>query len=230
MGEPRGGGSGWTATQSRGARSPSTSSWPGSTPAGWSTGTASPPTGGPGAASAGSPRTTSPTSTRLLALYEQERDKLVGVARRRLGTYAQDAEDVLQEVMRKLCQHPPKLREPGKLTSYVYTSLYNETATWATRAAGERGRRAADDETADVPDRRAAFDETVVFHIVLARALAGLSPRERQMIELVDIRRLTEREAAERLGISLGAAKSYRHGARVRLREDPGLAQLRTVA
>jgi RNA polymerase sigma factor (sigma-70 family) len=168
--------------------------------------------------------------TRLLALYEQERDKLVGVARRRLGTYAQDAEDVLQEVMRKLCQHPPKLREPDKLTSYVYTSLYNETATWATRAAGERGRRAADDEPADVPDRLAAFDETVVFHIVLARALAGLSPREREMIELVDIRRLTEREAAERLGISLGAAKSYRHGARMRLREDPGLAQLRTVA
>ena len=168
--------------------------------------------------------------TRLLALYEQERDKLVGVARRRLGTYAQDAEDVLQEVMRKLCQHPPKLREPDKLTSYVYTSLYNETATWATRAAGERGRRAADDEPADVPDRLASFDETVVFHIVLARALAGLSPRERQMIELVDIRRLTEREAADRLGISLGAAKSYRHGARMRLREDPGLAQLRTVA
>ena len=81
-----------------------------------------------------------------------------------------------------------------------------------------------------MPDRLAAFDETVVFHIVLARALAGLSPRERQMIELVDIRRLTEREAAERLGISLGAATSYRHGARMRLREDPGLAQLRTVA
>ena len=168
--------------------------------------------------------------TRLLALYRQERGTLVGVARRRLGAFAQDAEDVLQEVMRKLCQHPPTLREPDKLTSYVYTSLYNETATWATRAAGERGRRAADDEPADVAARRPPIDDTLVFHIVLARALAGLSPRERQMIELVDLRRLTEREAAERLGISLGAAKSYRHGARMRLREDPDLAQLRTVA
>lgn len=169
--------------------------------------------------------------TRLLGLYERERDKLVGVARRRLGAFAQDAEDVVQDVMRKLCQNPPTLREPEKLTSYVYTALYNETATWGRRAAGERGRRAVDDDgPTDVADRLPAFDDRVVFHIVLARALTGLSPRERAMIELVDIRRLTEREAAERLGISLGAAKSYRHGARKRLQADPGLAQLRVVA
>ena len=167
----------------------------------------------------------------LLAIYQRERGKLLGVARRRLGSFSQDAEDVLQEVMRKLCERPVALRDPAKLTSYVYTAVHNETSTWGRRAAAERSRREPDDDgAAAVPDPAPQFDDAVVFHLVMTRALAALSPREREMIQLVDIGRLTEREAAAKLGITIGTAKNYRHSARMRLREDPALAKLRDAA
>jgi hypothetical protein len=50
----------------------------------------------------------------LLGIYQRERGKLLGVARRRLGSFSQDAEDVVQEVMRKLCERPVALRDPDK--------------------------------------------------------------------------------------------------------------------
>jgi RNA polymerase sigma-70 factor, ECF subfamily len=169
--------------------------------------------------------------TQLLELYERDRDKLVRVARGRLGAFAQDAEDVVQEVMRKLCERPPALRDPGKLASYVYTAIYNETSTWGSRAAVQRARQApGDQEVVTAADPAPGVEDVVVFHMVMTRALASLSPRERELIELVDIGRLTLREAADKLGITIGTAKSYHHGARLRLREDPGLTQVRTVA
>ena len=169
---------------------------------------------------------------RILAFYRSERDKLVAAARARLGRFGQEAEDVVQEVMRRICENPPELRDPAKLRSYVYAAVYNETATKGGRAATEHARRApADDhDTHDVVDPGSGFDDVVVFNMVMARALAGLSPRERQLIELVDINRITLREAAERIGITLGTAKSYHHAARHRLRGDPGLVQLRRSA
>ncbi|MDL5158904.1 RNA polymerase sigma factor [Actinomycetospora termitidis] len=168
---------------------------------------------------------------RLIAFYEQERPKLLAFARRTLGTDADLADDLLQEVMRKICQKPPVMREPDKEAPFFYQAIRNEAVTQGTRAGRERSRREQDeDAAAQVPDDTAAVEDPVVFHLVLARALATLSPRERDLVELVDIRQMTIKDAAVELGISLGTAKNYRFVALRRLRADPGLGDLRTAA
>lgn len=169
--------------------------------------------------------------TQLLAFYESERPKLLAHARSVLGSNAGLADDLLQEVMRKICQNPPRLREPDKEAAFFYQAVRNEAITLGTRASRERTRR-DDDEAAvaRVPDGSARFEDPVVFHLVLARALATLSPRERALVELVDIRQMTIKEAADELGIALGTAKNYRFVALRRLREDPGLHDFHLAA
>lgn len=167
------------------------------------------------------------TVSGLVEVLGAERGRMLGYARQLLGAGCDDAEDVVQEILRKTCRRPPTLRDAGALRSYVYAAIHHESTTWGQRAAAERRRR-SDDELAlaVVVDVDSDFDERIVHHLVVARALARLSRREREMIELVDLRRHTLKEAAEILGIALGTAKSYHHAARRRLRADPDLAEL----
>jgi RNA polymerase sigma-70 factor (ECF subfamily) len=167
------------------------------------------------------------TVTGLLEVFGAERGRMLGYARHLLGAGCDDAEDVVQEIMRKTCRRPPVLRDSGALRSYVYAAIHHESTTWGQRAAAERRRRSEDElSLTRVVDVESDFDERIVHNLVVARALARLSPREREMIELVDVRRHTLKEAAAMLGIALGTAKSYHHAARRRLRADPDLAEL----
>lgn len=167
------------------------------------------------------------TVSGLLKVFDGERGRMLGYARQLLGTGCDDAEDVVQEIMRKTCHRPPALRDAGALRSYVYAAIHHESTTWGRRAAAERRRRSEDELSLTlVADAASDFDERIVHNLVVARALARLSPREREMIELVEVRRHTVKEAAAMLGIALGTAKSYHHAARRRLRADPDLAEL----
>lgn len=63
--------------------------------------------------------------------------------------------------------------------------------------------------------------------ILLDRALATLTPRQRAVIVLRFYDDLTERDAAEAMGVSVGTVKSQTHLALRRLREAaPELAEL----
>jgi RNA polymerase sigma-70 factor, ECF subfamily len=180
-----------------------------------------------GAASPASSTDSAESLSGLIEVFGSERGRMLGYARHLLGAGCDDAEDVVQEIMRKTCRRPPTLRDPGALRSYVYAAIHHESTTWGQRTAAERHRRSDDDLALSlVTDAEAEFDERIVHHLVVARALARLSPREREMVELVDIRRHTLKEAAASLGIALGTAKSYHHAARRRLRADPDLVEL----
>ncbi|GAA4840747.1 hypothetical protein GCM10023201_33560 [Actinomycetospora corticicola] len=169
--------------------------------------------------------------TALLRTYRAERGRLHAVARQLLGAHADLAEDLVQEVMRKVCQNPPTMREPGKEAPFLFQAVRNEAVTVGTRAGRERHRRGPDDQAvARLADRAAGVEDPVVFHLVLTRALAALSPRERALVELVDVRGMTIKDAAAELGIALGTAKNYRFVALRRLRADPDLADLHHAA
>ena len=58
------------------------------------------------------------------------------------------------------------------------------------------------------------------FDAVVESALADLSPKYRQVVELVDIDDLTYEEAAETLGVPLGTVMSRLHRARRRMRDQ----------
>jgi RNA polymerase sigma factor (sigma-70 family) len=166
--------------------------------------------------------------TMLLAYYRDARPRLVAFARGLLGRHSEQAEDLLQDVMRKVCQKPPVLRHPDRVDALFHQALRNGAVTWGTRASRELQRLEHDDDrVGQIPDPAVAFEDAVLFHLVVARALSTLSPRERELIELVDLRRLTVQEAANELGVSLGAAKNYRFVGLRRLREDPGVNALR---
>ncbi len=63
--------------------------------------------------------------------------------------------------------------------------------------------------------------------IVLDRALAALTPRQRATVVLRYYEDLSERETADALGVSVGTVKSQAHLALRRLREaSPELAEL----
>ncbi|MCD2195296.1 sigma-70 family RNA polymerase sigma factor [Actinomycetospora endophytica] len=166
--------------------------------------------------------------TMLIDYYGDARPQLVAFARRLLGRHSEQAEDLLQDVMRKVCQKPPVLRDPDRIDALFHQALRNGAVTWGTRAGRELQHLTHDSEgVRELPDPAVAFEDVVLFHLVVARALSTLSPREREVIELVDLRRLTVREAADELGVSLGAAKNYRFVGLRRLREDPGVNALR---
>lgn len=163
----------------------------------------------------------------LVEVFTAERARMLGYARHLLGSHDEDAEDVVQEIMRKAYRKPPTLRDSRALRSYVYAAIHHESTTWGVRSAAEGRRRSSDESPlALLADTDTDFDDRIVHHLVVARALARLSPRERQIVELVDLRRYTEKEAAQALGIAIGSVKSYHHAARRRLREDPDLAEL----
>lgn len=167
----------------------------------------------------------------LLELYRDDKERMLGYARQRVGSRSQDAEDVVQDVLCKMCQNPPHLRDATKLRSYVYAAIRNQATTTGERSAAVEARQVDLDEAdAGHVGVSPAFDDRVVFQMGLARALAKLSPRQRQIVELVDIQRLTNAEAADRLGIAPGAVRRHHFDARRRLRDDPDLSGLGPVA
>ncbi|GLZ49799.1 hypothetical protein Acsp06_59840 [Actinomycetospora sp. NBRC 106375] len=163
----------------------------------------------------------------LIEVFATERTRMLRYARHLLGHRGEDAEDVVQEIMRKAYRRPPALRDPRALRAYVYAAVHHESTTWGVRSAAEGRRRGSDESPlALLPEPGPGIDDRIVHHLVVARALARLSPRERQIVELVDLRRYTEKEAARALGLAIGSVKSYHHAARRRLRDDPDLAEL----
>ncbi|MHC1559183.1 RNA polymerase sigma factor [Actinomycetospora sp. C-140] len=164
----------------------------------------------------------------MIDVYRRERTGLLRFARSLLGRDHGAAEDLLQEVMRKVCQNPPTVREPGGERAYLHGAIRKQAITVAERAGRERTRREDDPDAAVHPtEPTAPFEDPVLFHLVVARALAGLPPRQRDLVELVDIRGLTLAQAAAELDIALGTAKKHRFVALRRLKDDPELGTLR---
>ena len=84
----------------------------------------------------------------------------------------------------------------------------------------ERAVRTPEDDDANRPDRFIDFE----LDGALEDALATLSPRFTEVVELVDIDGLTYAETAEALGVPIGTVMSRLHRARKKLRD-----QLRTA-
>jgi RNA polymerase sigma-70 factor (ECF subfamily) len=149
-------------------------------------------------------------------LYDACADKLHHYLAVRLGS-RDAADDVLQETFVRLVRTRHRLRRVENLTAYVFTMARNE----ATRHGGREARAArlkvplrAEDLYAcaeDLAARDAA--ETV------ASALTGLSPEQREVVELKMYGGLTFREIADVTGVPLPTAATRYRAALDRLRE-----------
>jgi len=121
----------------------------------------------------------------------------------------EDAEDLVQTALVKVV--PKWSRIADHPEPYVRQVLARESINrW-------RRRRWRELTTDDLPET-GVEDGDATDRAVLRAALLGLSPRQRAVVVLRYYEDLTERETADRLGLSLGTVKSYAREGLARLR------------
>ena len=131
------------------------------------------------------------------------------------------AEDLVQEALTQVALRWRRLAD-GYPDAYARQVIVRRNISWWRKHRHEQVVELYDDAATtggpeDAVDRR----------LMLGRALAGLSPRQRSLVVLRYYEDLTERDAADVLGVSVGTVKSETHRALRRLRESaPELVQL----
>lgn len=148
---------------------------------------------------------------------------------------AADAEDLVQETL--LCAYRGIGRFDGAHPrAWLFTIMRN---TEAKRHRRRRPQLLRNPDESGLPERTAAAFESpeeilvgAEFDAVVAKCLAALPERHRQVIELVDIEGLSYAEAAEAIGVPIGTVMSRLHRARTRIRQRlsaAGLAPKRSM-
>lgn len=131
------------------------------------------------------------------------------------------AEDLVQEALTKVALRWRRLAS-GNPEGYARQIIVRDNISWWRK----RHREVVSDAsatTATVSDAAPATER----RLLLDAALATLTPRQRAVVVLRYYDDLSERDAAEALGVSVGTVKSQTHLALRRLREAaPELADL----
>ncbi|WP_035759472.1 SigE family RNA polymerase sigma factor [Granulicoccus phenolivorans] len=157
--------------------------------------------------------------------------RLLSIARA-LCQDAHQAEDLTQQTLEKAYLKWGRVRRADDPHRYVRRMLVNLHTDWMRRkpwreravptTPGEVGPGAGYPEpvTADRTGRVATRD-------VVARALQGLTPREREVVALRFLEDLSEADTAAELGIAVGTVKSACNRALARLRSAGEIAELK---
>jgi RNA polymerase sigma-70 factor, ECF subfamily len=131
----------------------------------------------------------------------------------------EDAGDAAQEALAKMCVRLKQFRGESQFSTWLHRLVVNTC-----RDAAERGRaRSHEPLTDDVhagpdddPVRAAGISE---LRRELCESLAGISPRQAQIVVLKDALGYSFEEIAEAAGMPVGTAKCHAHRGRNRLRE-----------
>lgn len=152
------------------------------------------------------------------AFVVAESPRLLAVARL-LCRDADAAKDLVQGALMRCYARWDRLTETGiDPYAYVRRAVVNAHVSWLRRPFREHPTDRFDDasQAAADPDER----------LVLERALATLTPRERAVIVLRFFEDLTEAQTADTLGIRVGTVKSATHRALRRLQVQPDVVDL----
>lgn len=154
-----------------------------------------------------------PASLAFEAVYDRFGAELQGFLRRRIRDAA-TADDLLQSVWLKVHERLPELRDADRVAPWLFQVARN--------ALIDHQRRARPTET--LPPELAPAAETASempdLGPAVLRFLDVLPPEDREALRLTEFESLTQRELAQRLGLSLSGAKSRVQRARARLREE----------
>lgn len=175
---------------------------------------------------AGTPSSSTPKENIRSATFEElfstHSATLYRIALRKLGNPA-DAEDALQDALLSAFRHFDQFKGEAQISTWLTTIVLNMARMQLRR---RRNRRFVSLETRD--DEGSAISETIAdtapdpeqtrhrvqLREVLERVVARLSPKIRPAFRLRVLEGLTNREAAERLGISEPALKAQSFRAR----------------
>jgi RNA polymerase sigma-70 factor, ECF subfamily len=146
-------------------------------------------------------------------VYERFDGDLRRFVRRRVGD-PDAAEDVLQDVYLKIHSRIGTLEDEEKVAAWVYAIARNAVRDFyrARRPAAELGEIPEEPPDPEAEELGADLARSV------GTFLDGLAPEHRQALRLTEYEGLTQRELADRLGISVSGAKSRVQRARTRLK------------
>jgi RNA polymerase sigma-70 factor (ECF subfamily) len=162
-------------------------------------------------------------------VFVQYAPRVYNLARRMLGN-ATDAEDVTQEVFLQVVRKLPTFRGEAAFPTWLYRVTVNAALAYrrhrAVRAAHhvrdpledflESGQHRAPVRRWVAAPEKAALDRET--HQLIEDAIARLPDIYRDVYVLADVEELPNAQVAELLGLSVAAAKSRLHRARLLLR------------
>lgn len=120
------------------------------------------------------------------------------------------AEDLVQDALVKVALRWPRLRD-GNPTAYARRVVANENISWWRR----HRRETTTDRLRELVEMPVETED----QLVVQRALARLTDRQRRVVVLRHFDDLTERETADILGVTVGTVKSQNAAALARLRD-----------
>lgn len=160
-------------------------------------------------------------------------ESLVAVFRRKVYQYSylncgnrDDAEEVAQETLIKICEHLHELREPEHVKTWVYRIARNICLTRRRRSefapCEEMSLEAVPGHWQDmVPDSRELPEDAAYHHElrrILAHVIHGLPEKYRIVVMLRDVEEMTVEETARILDLSESVVKTRLHRARAAMR------------
>jgi RNA polymerase sigma-70 factor (ECF subfamily) len=150
-------------------------------------------------------------------VWEEFHAPLQQFIRRRVSDEA-TAEDVLQDVFLKIHQHMESLKDVRKLEGWIYQITRNAIIDAYRKHRHETTLEAA--EALDLPEELP--DDDIVSELLPSvRAMVRNLPElDRQALVLTEYQGLTQKELAERLGLSFSGAKSRVQRAREKLKQQ----------
>lgn len=150
------------------------------------------------------------------ALLARHYDRVFGLCFRLTGSRA-EAEDLTQDICSALPTRLARYRQEARFTTWLYRVTVNAAHDRRRRAASRA--RAADGWGAWEVNRRAGIAEAAAAADWLATTMARLAPELRDTVALTLGEELSQKEAAEILGISEGTVAWRMSEIKKRLRE-----------
>jgi RNA polymerase sigma-70 factor (ECF subfamily) len=150
-------------------------------------------------------------------VWEEFHGPLQQFIRRRVSDEAA-AEDILQDVFLRIHQHMDTLKDVRKLEGWIYQITRNAIIDAYRSRKHETTLEAA--EELDLPEE--LLDDDIVSELLpCVRAMVRNLPElDRQALVLTEYQGLTQKELAERLGLSFSGAKSRVQRAREKLKQQ----------
>ncbi|GIF63327.1 DNA-directed RNA polymerase sigma-70 factor [Asanoa ishikariensis] len=121
------------------------------------------------------------------------------------------AEDLVQTALARVLRHWKRASQ-GDPEAYVRRTMYHLQMSWWRR------RRVPERLAADLPETGSDPYPAATLRLTLDRALRQLSPRQRAVLVLRFYEDLTEAQAADVLGCSVGSVKRHAYDGLARLR------------
>ena len=149
-------------------------------------------------------------------IWEEFSKPLKGFIKRRVKN-DQDADDILQNVFYKIHNSIGSLKDAEKIHAWVYRIARNAVADfYRTHKYEEDTIVLSEDIIIQPEDELTANDEIAQ---CLKAMINYLPEKHKQAIVLTEFLNLTQKELAERMGLSVSGAKSRVQRARVKLKE-----------